>query len=124
MNATTFGRFNRFGGALDIRFFGTSERAYNRVFGDFCNLAHGFKIAVRCHCKASLNHIHAHAVERFCDHQLFGQRHGVAGGLFAVAQRGVEYDDAILGHKEFLEYVSLGIIRGWDALGQKKSISL
>ena len=46
--------------------------------------------------KAGLDDVDAHVVEHLGDLDLFLERHGGAGALLAVAQGGVEYDDAVL----------------------------
>ena len=46
--------------------------------------------------KTGLDDVDAHVVEHLGDLDLFLERHGGAGALLAVAQGGVEYDDAVL----------------------------
>jgi hypothetical protein len=46
--------------------------------------------------KAGLDDIDAHVVEHLGDLEFFLEGHGGAGALFAVAQGGVEYNDAVL----------------------------
>jgi hypothetical protein len=46
--------------------------------------------------EAGLDDIDAHVVEHFGDFELLLEAHGGAGALFAVAQGGVEYNDAVL----------------------------
>ena len=46
--------------------------------------------------KAGLDDVDAHLIEQLGDFELFLMRHGGAGALLAVAQGGVEDDDAVL----------------------------
>ena len=54
------------------------------------------KIAFRGDGKAGLDDVDAHGVEQLGDLDLLFMRHGGAGALLAVAQSGVEDDDAVL----------------------------
>ena len=54
-----------------------------------------FEIAVGGDGETGLDDVDAHVVERFGNLQLFFQRHGGAGRLLAVAQGGVENEDAV-----------------------------
>ena len=66
---------------------------------------HGLEIAIGGDREAGLDDIDAHRVEDFGNLQLFFERHGRAGALLAVAQRGVEDIDAV------------GIGIGWLVIG-------
>jgi len=46
--------------------------------------------------ETGLDDVDAHVVEHLGDLELFLKRHGGAGALFAVAQGGVEYNEAVL----------------------------
>lgn len=50
--------------------------------------------------KAGLDHIHAHRIERFRHQKFFVEIHRHAGRLLAVAQGGIENNDAVFGHME------------------------
>src|SRR5439155_14316281 len=49
--------------------------------------------------EAGLDHVHAEVLERMRNLQLLGQVHTGAGRLLAVAERGVENDQPLLGHE-------------------------
>ena len=70
--------------------------AYDRVLGALGDLVHGREIALRGDRKAGLDDVDAHLVEQLGDLELLLMRHGGAGALLAVAQCGVEDDDAVL----------------------------
>ena len=75
---------------------GAREPADDRVLGALGDLVDGGEVAVRRDRKAGLDDVDAHVVEQFGDFELFLVRHGGAGTLLAVAQGGVEDDDAVL----------------------------
>ena len=56
----------------------------------------GLEIAVRGDGEAGLDDVDAHGVEEVGDLDLLLERHGRAGALLAVAQGGVEDQDAVL----------------------------
>ena len=56
---------------------------------------HGLEVAFRGDREAGLDDVDAHLVQEIGDLQLLFQVHGGAGALLAVAQRGVEDQDAI-----------------------------
>ena len=53
------------------------------------------EIAVRGDREAGLDHVDAHGLEDLGDAELLGDGHRAAGRLLAVAQGGVEDDDAL-----------------------------
>ena len=69
----------------------TADRAAANCARDF---AHGFEVAWRGDGKASLDDVHAQIHERLRNLQFFFKVHAAAWRLLAVAQRGVENDDA------------------------------
>ena len=66
------------------------------VLGAAGDLADRLEVAFGGDRKAGLDDVDAHVVEHFGDLELFLERHGRARALLAVAQGGVEYDDAVL----------------------------
>ena len=60
-------------------------------------MADGFEIAFRCNGKSGFDDIDAHLIKQLGNFQLFSMAHRGAGALFAVAQRGVEDNDAVFG---------------------------
>ena len=66
------------------------------ILGALGDLVDGGEIAVRGDGKARLDDVDAHGVEQLGDFEFFLMRHGGAGALLAVAQGGVEDDDAVL----------------------------
>ena len=67
--------------------------AFLRALGD---LVDGGEVAFRGDRKAGLDDVDAHGVEQLGDLDLLFVGHGGAGALLAVAQGGVEDDDAVL----------------------------
>ena len=68
----------------------------DRVLGALGDLVDGLEIAVRGDREAGLDDVDAHGVEQLGDFDLLLVGHGGAGALLAVAQGGVEDDDAVL----------------------------
>ena len=56
---------------------------------------HRLEVAGRGDGEAGLDDVHAEVLEGAGDLELLGQVHAAAGALLAVAQRGVEDDDAV-----------------------------
>ena len=54
---------------------------------------HGFEVPLRGYGESGLDHVYAKALELTSHAQLLVLAHAVAWGLFAIAQRGVEYLD-------------------------------
>ena len=71
------------------------------------DLLHGGEIAVRRDRETGLDDVDAHLVEQLGDFELLVEGHGGAGALLAVAQGGVEDDDAVL--------VGLVSARSWES---------
>ena len=90
------GRLDRLGAAVDVLERGAREPADHGVLGAFGDLVDGGEIAVRGDRKAGFDDVDAHLVEQRGDFELLLVRHGRAGALLAVAQGGVENDDAVL----------------------------
>ena len=75
---------------------GAREPADHGVLGALGDLVDGGEVAFRGDRKAGLDDVDAHLVEQLGDFELLLVRHGGAGALLAVAQGGVEDDDAVL----------------------------
>ena len=87
---------HRLAGAGDVGGDGAGEAGDDGVLHAPGDLAHRLEIAVRGDREAGLDDVDAHLVEEVGDLELLLERHGRAGALLAVAQRGVEDYDAIL----------------------------
>jgi hypothetical protein len=83
------------GSTVDVAVGGAGQAAYHRVPDELGNLLDRLEIAVRRDRKAGLDHVDAHGLEHLCDPELLGRGHRAAGRLLAVAQGGVEDDDAL-----------------------------
>src|SRR6478672_13234422 len=86
----------RFAGAVDVLVAGAREAANHGVLGALGDLIDGGEIALRCNREAGLDDVDTHGVEHLGDFELLLMRHRGTGRLFAVAQGGVEDDDAVL----------------------------
>ena len=75
---------------------GAREPADHGVLGALGDFVDGGEIAVRGDRKTGLDDVDAHLVEQLGDFELLLVGHGGAGALLAVAQGGVENDDAVL----------------------------
>ena len=96
VDAPPLRRLDRFGAAVDVLERGARQPADHRVFGALGDLMDGGKIAFGGDRKPGLDDVDAHLVEQFGDFELLLMGHGGAGALLAVAQSGVEDDDAVL----------------------------
>ena len=96
MDAAAPGEFHRFGAAVDILRVRPRQAGDDRVLGAAGDLADRLEVAFGGDGKAGLDDVDAHVVEHLGDLDLFLERHGGAGALLAVAQGGVEYDNAVL----------------------------
>ena len=96
MDALALGRLDRLGAAVDVLEGGAGEPADHRVLGAGGDLVDGGEIAFRGDREAGLDDVDAHVVEQLGDLELLVVGHGGAGTLLAVAQGGVEDDDAVL----------------------------
>jgi len=88
-------RLDRFAGAVDVLLAGAGEPADRRILGALGNFVDGGKIPFRGNWKSGLDDIDAHGVEDFGDFKFLFMRHRGAGRLLAVAQGGIEDDDAV-----------------------------
>ena len=96
MDAAALGRLDRFGAAVDVLESGARQTTDDGVLGALGDLVDSGEIAFRGDREAGLDDVDAHGVEQFGDLELLLMRHGRAGALLAVAQGGVEDDDAVL----------------------------
>ena len=106
VDAAAPGEFHGFRAAVDVLRIGARQAGDHGVLGAPGDLADRLEIAFRGDGEAGLDDVDAHVVEHLGDLDLLLEGHGGAGALFAVAQGGVEYDDAVLvglgsgGHSE------------------------
>ena len=82
--------------AVDVLRRGARKPAHDRVLGALGDLVDRGEVALRGDREAGLDDVDAHGVEQLGDFELLLMRHGGAGTLLAVAQGGVEDDDAVL----------------------------
>ena len=122
MDAPALGRLDRLAGAVDVLLAGAREPADDRVLGALGDLVDGREIALRGDREAGLDDVDAHGVEHLGDLELLLVRHGGAGRLLAVAQGGVEDDDAVLlrtGAGVVMDLVLLVVgARPWSGFGR------
>src|ERR1700681_4906261 len=96
MDATTPGKLHSLRAAVDVLRMRARQAGDHGVLGTPCDLADRLEVAFGGDRKAGLDDVDAHVVEHLGDLELFLEAHGGAGALFAVAQGGVEYNDAVL----------------------------
>jgi hypothetical protein len=82
-------------GAVDVELARPGEPAHHRPLEPPGDLRHGLEIAFRGDGKARLDDVDAHLVEEVGDLELLLECHGGARALLAVAQGGIEYEDAV-----------------------------
>ena len=73
----------------------TSQRGDARLAYGLGNGGDGSEVALGSHGETGLNNVHAQIFQGMSHGQLFLRRHAAAGRLLAVAQCGIEKDDAI-----------------------------
>lgn len=96
MDARMGGVLERFPRAVDVLLIAAGKPADADAADEFGDFANRLKIAGRGDRKAGFDHIDADVDEGLGDFELFAQVHARARGLLAVAERGVEDDDAAL----------------------------
>ena len=96
MDALLLCRLDRLGATVDVLEGGAGQPADHSLLGARCYLLDGGEIAFRRDREAGLDDVDAHIVEQLGDLQFLVVGHGGAGTLLAVAQGGVEDDDAVL----------------------------
>ena len=85
----------RLGGARDVAVVGARQRADGRFLDRRGDRADGLEVAGRGGGEAGLDHVHPQALELAGDAHLLVLGHRGAGRLLAVAQGGVENDQAV-----------------------------
>ena len=90
VDARAFGALQRFGGAADVLFQRAGETGDAHGFGFGSDFADGGEVVGGSDGEPGFEHVHAEGFELAGHAALFGAVHGEAGGLFAVAQGGVE----------------------------------
>ena len=95
MDAPALRRLQRLGGAVDVAVGGAGEAADDASLTQLGDLVDRLEIAVGGDREAGLDHVDAHGLEDLGDAELLGHGHRAAGRLLAVAQGGVEDDDAL-----------------------------
>ncbi len=95
MDAPALGVLHGFAGAVDVGVDGAGEARDGRVLHAAGDGGDGLEIAVGGDGEPGLDDVDAHAVEALGNLELLLEGHGGAGALLAVAQRGVENDDAV-----------------------------
>ncbi len=96
MDAAALGELHGFGAAVDIGRMGARQAGDDRILGAAGDLADRLEVAFRGDREAGLDDVDAHVVQHLGDLELLLEGHGGAGALLAVAQGGVENDDAVL----------------------------
>ena len=82
--------------AVDVVSDARARARDDSVLGAAADLADRLEVAFARDRETGLDDVDAHVVEHLGDLELFLEGHGGAGALFAVAQGGVEYNDAVL----------------------------
>ncbi len=95
VDALAPGGLDRLGAAVDVLRRGARQAADHRVLRPLGDLVDGGEIAFRGDRETGLDDIDTHIVQQFGDLELFLVGHGGAGALLAVAQGGVENNDAV-----------------------------
>ena len=95
VDARPGGVLHRFPAAVDVAPAGARQAADGRVLDQLGDLAHRLEIAVGGDREAGLDHVDAHLLEEQRDLDLLLEIHRGARRLLAVAQGGVENDDAV-----------------------------
>ena len=95
VDARACGVLDGLAGAVDVGLAGPRQPAHHRSLELAGDLRHGGKIALRSDRKARLDDVDAHVVEEVGDLQLLLEAHGGAWALLAVAQGGIENEDAV-----------------------------
>ena len=97
VDAAAFRRLQCLRRAHDVAGGGTAQAADHRSFDRARDAVHAVKIADRGDRKPGFDHIDTKIGQRLRHPQLFIDVHRKARRLFAVAERGVKNDDAVVG---------------------------
>ena len=103
VNARMAGELHGFPGAVDVLGVGAGKTGDLRVLHVLGNGLHGFEVAFAGRGEARLDDVDAQHFQLAGDADLFTEVHGGAGGLFPVAERGIENNDAV-GHGFLLAF--------------------
>ena len=96
VDAAAPGELHRLGAAVDVLRMDPRQAGDDGILGAPGDLADRLEVTLGGDREAGLDDIDAHVVQQFGDLELFLEGHGGAGALLAVAQGGVEDDDAVL----------------------------
>ena len=96
MDAAAPRELHRFRAAVDVLRMRPRQAGDHGILGAPGDLADRLEIAFGGDREAGFDDVDAHVVEHLGDLELLLERHGGAGALLAVAQGGVEYNDAVL----------------------------
>ena len=87
-----------FGSSIDIRIHCPGQTAHGAVLDGLGNTLYRFEVAGASNREAGFNHVHPQFFQCLGDPQLLFPGHGCTRALLAIAQGGIENDDAILIH--------------------------
>ena len=90
VDAEPLGRLERLGTGVDVARHGAGEAAGHRTLENGSDAAHALEVG-----KARLDHVDPELLEGECDLHLLACGEALRQGLLAVAERGVEKDDAL-----------------------------
>ncbi|MNP18995.1 hypothetical protein D3C76_1115030 [compost metagenome] len=96
MDARGIGAHQCLGGAVDVGIHRPRQAAHGAVPDAVGDGLDRLEVAGAGDGEAGLDHVHPHAFQRLGDAQLLFLGHGGARALLAVAQGGIEDDDAIV----------------------------
>ncbi len=95
VDAPAFGMAHGLAGAVDVAGDGAGKTGDSRLLHALRDRRHGLEVAFGGDRKTGFDDVDAHGVEAVGNLELLLEGHGRAGALLAVAQRGVEDDDAV-----------------------------
>ena len=95
VDAEMLGHLERLGAGVDVPRHRTGEPAGHGALQGGGNAAHALEVAARGHRKPRLDHVDPELLEGECDLHLLACGEALRQGLLAVAERGVEKDDAL-----------------------------
>ncbi|MHC2538097.1 hypothetical protein ACVJMY_007666 [Bradyrhizobium diazoefficiens] len=96
VDAAALCEFHSLRAAVDVGGMGAGQAGDDGVLGAAGDLADRLEVALGGDREAGLDDVDAHIIQELGDLELLLEGHGGAGALLAVAQRGVENDDAVL----------------------------
>src|SRR4026209_1383961 len=95
---TPTGRLDGIAGGIDVLGHTAGKATDDRAFDFAGDFLHGGEVAFAGNWKPGFNYIDAEPRKLACDFEFLPRRHGCAGTLLAVAERGVKDDDAVVFH--------------------------